>query len=345
MAEYAPPTVCRSHSEPRNQAQLTSDRALLHQKYLRGVSNIQLRHACETHTDVARPSLGKAVWNDQYSEWFFVNIYTKKSQWDKPTEPIYPPGEEAPHGPPPTYHPPAGAVAGNLTGASEKSNFSSNNPYATSGPGSSNISEDEKLARKLQEEEEVRAGRLSGDNRGAANDFYNQPGQSQPGQYYGQQSASPYPQQAQTPYQDTTTQDKGKSKGLLGKLLGKASGHGSSSSHAYPPQQHGYGQQPGYGAAPGGYYGGGYQQRPMGYGMPAGGRRPGGGMGAGGAMALGAGGGLLGGALLGSAMADAGDGGNTYINNDYGDDGGDYGGDGGGDFGGDGGGDFGGGDF
>ncbi|CAO2648571.1 Nn.00g078380.m01.CDS01 [Neocucurbitaria sp. VM-36] len=280
------------------------------------------------------PEGWKAVWNAQYSEWFFVNIYTKQSQWDKPTEPVYPPGEGPPHGPPPGYAPPAsGGVSSYPTGTSDKSGFGSNNPYAGAG---ANISEDEKLARRLQEEEEARAGGPAGEHRAAANDYYNQPVQSQSGQYggYPQQSASPYPQQTQTPYQDTTTQDRGKSKGLLGKLLGKASGHGSSSTHSYPPQQHGYGQP-----APGGYYGGGYQQPPMGYGMPAGGRRPGGGMGAGGAMALGAGGGLLGGALLGSAMADAGDGGG-----DYGGDGGDYGGgDGGGDFGGDGGGDFGGG--
>merc|ERR1711939_955237 len=37
------------------------------------------------------PEGWKAQWNEQYSEWFYVNIYTKKSQWDKPTEPVYPP--------------------------------------------------------------------------------------------------------------------------------------------------------------------------------------------------------------------------------------------------------------
>ncbi|KLP11144.1 rna-binding protein [Fusarium fujikuroi] len=26
-------------------------------------------------------------WNDQYKEWFYVNIYTKQSQWEKPTAP------------------------------------------------------------------------------------------------------------------------------------------------------------------------------------------------------------------------------------------------------------------
>lgn len=250
-------------------------------------------------------------------------------------EPVYPPGEGPPDGPPPGYAPSAsGALGSQPTGTSEKSSFSSNNPYATTQtPAGSSLTEDERLARKLQEEENVRH---SGEHRSAANDYYNQPIQNQPGQYsgYPQQSASPYPQQAQTPYQDPSTQSRGK-KGLLGKLLGKAGG--SSSSHSYPQQQ-GYGQ-PAYGPAPGGYYGGGSQQRPMGYGMPSGRRPGGGGMGTGGALALGAGGGLLGGALLGSAMADGGDGGNTYVENNYD---GDYGGDGGGDFGG---GDFGGGDF
>jgi hypothetical protein len=33
-------------------------------------------------------------WNSEYKEWFFVNIYTKKSQWDKPTEPVYPPNSD-----------------------------------------------------------------------------------------------------------------------------------------------------------------------------------------------------------------------------------------------------------
>lgn len=251
------------------------------------------------------------MWNSQYSEWFFVNIYTKQSQWDKPTEPAYPAGEGPPHGPPPGYA--SGAVGSHATGTSEKAGFGSNNPYA-------NMSEDEKLARKLQEEEDARAGRHSGDQRGQANDYYTHPGQSQYGGYpqqsaypqqggYPQQSASPYPQ-AQSGYEDSHAQEKGKSKGgLLGKILGKATG--SSSSHSYPQQQHGYGQ-PAYGGAPAGYYGGGYQQGPMGMGggMMGGGRRPGGGgIGAGG-LALGAGAGLLGGAMLGSAMGDAGDGGN-----------------------------------
>lgn len=213
------------------------------------------------------------------------------------------------------------------------------------------MSEDERLARRLQEEENARAGH-GPNNRGQADDFYKQqdglgaPSYGQPqGQYgqgspyppqqgpYGAPSPQPYTQQAE-PY----AQAKGKQKGgIFGKLLGKA---GSSSrppqQYGYPQQQPGYGApmygQPGYGQpGPGGYYGG--PQQAM-YGQPQ--RKHG--LGAGGAAALGVGGGLLGGMLLGEgieAAADAGDGG------DYGGDGGDFGGDGG-DFGG---GDFGGGDF
>lgn len=274
------------------------------------------------------PEGWKAVWNEQYHEWFFVNLYTKQSTWEKPTEPVYPAGE-APL--PPAY---GGATPSHPTGTSEKSTFSSNNPYSNQQPG---ISEDERLARKLQEEEEAqaRAGRRSGDtNHGTSNDYYNHPqgshgatgpsvygapqsgGYPQPGGYSHQQYQAP-----STPYQDDKSQSKGK--GLLGKLLGKSS-HGSSSHHA--PQAYG---QPAY-AGGAGYYGGQgmYQQRP-GYAMPVGGRPGGGGMGMGG-MAMGAGAGLLGGAMLGSALGDAGDHGDTYIENNYGDDGGDMGGDGGG---------------
>lgn len=293
------------------------------------------------------PEGWKAVWNDQYHEWFFVNIYTKQSTWEKPTDPVYPPGEApfgAPPGAPPAY---GGAAASHPTGTSEKSTFSSNNPYGAQ-PLSSHqpgISDDEALARKLQEEEQARSG-------GSSNAYY---GQQQPGTYGssgpsvagaphsggypapgGYSHEQPYQQSPSTPYQQPQQQQqyddqsRGKTKGgILGKLLSKASSKGSS--HQQP-----YGQQPHYG---GGGYGGGYggqgmyQQRP-GFGMPGGGgRRPGGGMGAGG-LAMGAGAGLLGGAMLGSAMADDGD---TYVENNYGDDDGGGGGfdDGGGDFGGD----------
>ncbi|KAF2688406.1 hypothetical protein K458DRAFT_384591 [Lentithecium fluviatile CBS 122367] len=275
------------------------------------------------------PEGWKAIWNTQYSEYFYVNIYTKQSQWDKPTEPVYPPGETTHHDAPPNYMPPASG-ADSRTSMDKKNlgtpGFGSNNPYAGGVSPGANISEDERLARQLQEEEEARARGQHG-GIGSADGYYVQ-GSAPPNQY-GQQgyNASPYPQ-TQSSYAAPATQDKSKSKGgFLGKLLGKATGSSHSSSHGgYPQQQH-YGGQPGYRQQ--GYY---PQQQSM-YGRPP---RKQGGMGMAGAGALGLGGGLLGGAMLGSALGDAGDGG--------GDGGGDYGGDGGGDYGGDGGGDFGGGD-
>lgn len=262
------------------------------------------------------PAGYKAVWNEQYSEYFYVNIYTKKSQWDKPTEPVYPPGEGPPDGPPPSY---TGGPGAHST-STEKSNLTSNNPYAQQ----PDISEDERYARQLQEEEQARA-RSHGDSAGAgaANAYYNSAptGYPNPG---GSSSAGITPG-----YGDASSQDRGKSKGgLLGKLLGKAGGsssHQQQGGYAGYPQQQGYPQQGygGYGQPMGGGYGGGMYGRPQ---------RKTGGMGAGGAAALGVGGGLLGGMMLGEALGDAGDGG---------DGGGDYGGDGG-DFGG---GDMGGGDF
>ncbi|KAF2397216.1 hypothetical protein EJ06DRAFT_533404 [Trichodelitschia bisporula] len=280
------------------------------------------------------PEGWKAVWNDQYKEWFYVNIYTRKSQWDRPTEPIYPPGESAsdvpPGGPPPSYGP-----AGEQHVGPEKGGLGANNPYAPGNAESTkqNVEDDEALARRLQAEEDSMAqARRSG----AASDFY---AQGQPpytqlpaASPYGSSSASPF-----VPQEQDRTKGKG---GFLSKLLGKGK----------QPSQQVYPAQPGYGQ--GGYpqqYPQQYQpyqqypqQYPQQYAQP--GRRPGGGgMGMAGGAALGVGAGLLGGALLADAAHDGGDGGGHG-----GDDGGGYGGDDGGGFGGDdggGGGDFGGGDF
>lgn len=256
-----------------------------------------------------------------------MNIYTKKSQWNKPTEPIYPPDEEAPGGPPPLYdHGDAKSVE------AEKSGLSSNNPYAsaTGGAGSSHdISEDERLARQLQEEENARAqGRPT--SRGASDSYYQQqaaygqpagygqpgygqPGYGQPG--YGQPGYTPT--DSPMPAGEPLSEDRGKAKGgFLGKLLGKGS-HSKPQYGGYPPQQQYYGGPPQgqYGGYPPqqGYYQGYPPQQQ--YGPP---KKSG--MGTGTAAALGVGGGLLGGVLLGEAL-EGGDGG----------DGGDYGGDDGGD--------------
>ena len=54
------------------------------------------------HTEPTGPQTGlpegwKAEWDGRYKEWFFVNVYTKRSQWDKPTRPVYAPHERRDH--------------------------------------------------------------------------------------------------------------------------------------------------------------------------------------------------------------------------------------------------------
>ncbi|KAH7058931.1 hypothetical protein B0J12DRAFT_737545 [Macrophomina phaseolina] len=264
------------------------------------------------------PEGWKAQWNEQYHEWFYVNIYTKQSQWEKPTEPIYPPSEGGapPPGPPPSYtHSDARPVG------PEKTGLSSNNPYGPGPAGSSHdISEDERLARQLQAEEDARAHSHSpmppgaASDRGAADSYYQQQG-SAPGygaSGYGQPSPGYGSSQQELP---PRPEEKGKkSGGFLGKLLGKASaskpggGFGAVGHHQQPqyggyPQQGGYYQGPPqgqYGYAPQqGYYG---QGGGMPYGMQQKPKKSG--MGAGGAAALGVGGGLLGGMLLADAIDD-----------------------------------------
>ena len=269
---------------------------------------------------------------------FYVNLYTKKSQWDKPTAPVFPVGENAPNGPPPSYEP----------GHTPAPTDTKKNPYddhSGSGHGASaaggSPSEDAKLAAKLQAEEDAKA-------RGSS------PGGAQPPAGYG--AASSYSQQSQQGGgssqqfpQDLPprSQDRGLSGGggLLGKLFGgksKPTAGGAQGSYGgyssqpqqgyynqspapqqqyggYPNQQQGYGggypQGPGYGQQPGyggGYgqqpgYGGGYGQQPA-YGGGYGGQQQaapkkssGMGMGlAGGALGLGAG--VLGGALIADAV-------------------------------------------
>lgn len=213
------------------------------------------------------PAGYKAVYNHEYKEWFYVNVYTKKSTWEKPTEPVYPQDEDAPPGPPPGY---SGA------GVDRNPTDYKSNPYNHSAASSSNIESDAALAQRLQAEEDARAG-----TRNAQQDYQSTPmsGSSQ-----------------ELPPRD-------QKKGLLGKIFG---GKSSSSrpQQAYGQQAYGqpaYGQQaygqPAYGQQP--YYP--QQSYPQqyaqqGYGQPQ--RRTGGGMGTMGGAALGLGGGLIGGMLL-----------------------------------------------
>jgi len=276
------------------------------------------------------PEGWKAVWNDQYKEWFFVNLYTKKSSWDKPTSPAYPEKDAPPSGPPPSY---SGGPGANVS--DNKRGFESNNPYNAGGAGGSES--DAQLAARLQAEEDARA-RANSRSPGASQDYYST------GQYGG---GSPAP--GELPPRPT---DRG-SKGFLGKLLGKGSspqpgyaqqqgyggggggyqqqqGYGGQGYGAYPQQQGyggGYPPQQGYGGySPGPGYGG--YPPPQQYAQQAPAKRHG--LGAGGGAALGLGGGLLGGMLLGDAR-DGGDGGGDGGGGDDGGGGGDDGG-GGGDF-------------
>ncbi|MCJ1432108.1 hypothetical protein MMC27_001464 [Xylographa pallens] len=281
------------------------------------------------------PAGYKAVWNAEYKEWFYVNTITKESSWTKPIEPAAGAGDAAPAGPPPSYALGSGA----LPSSNEKSN--PNNPYsATSNRDpSSSVDEDAKLAQKLQDEENARAAQT---NRGASSSYYGQ--QTSPGS-----TSSPPANYSQQPLQD-----EGKSRGLMGKLMGKLGGGSSSSQPAYGRPQQAYGQpaygQPGYGQPAYGQQG--YQQPAYGYGPQPGyqgyppqqqyGYGPQqaaapqkSGIGAMGGAALGLGGGLVGGMLLEDAIQDhdqseynqgynQGQDNGDYSNQDYG--GGDMGG-------------------
>ncbi|CAF9908261.1 MAG: hypothetical protein GOMPHAMPRED_006114 [Gomphillus americanus] len=246
------------------------------------------------------PEGWKAVWNAQYNEWFYVNHFTKASQWEKPTEPARDPnssGAAPPHSPPPSYLP----SSANTTTANEKEN--PNNPYNQS-HAKQNVDADARYAAQLQAEENARLANArptssTGGSRGAADSFYNQPSGNNSG-YGGQQNyqGSPSSPPGYGQQQQGAPQQDGK-RGLFSKLLGK------SSHPQYSQQPQGYGQ-PQY-PPQGQYYGQGYPPQQSYYGPP----QPqyqqapqkSGGIGAGGAL-LGAGAGLVGGALLMDAFED-----------------------------------------
>ncbi|KAI9846162.1 MAG: hypothetical protein M1837_004276 [Sclerophora amabilis] len=267
-------------------------------------------------TGAAPPSVPEgwtAQFNEQYQAWFYVNLHTKQSQWEIPTEPALPgPARGVADGAPPSYDQRIASPGFH----SEQNNgpaFSTNNPYASHHPN-----DDARLAAQLQAEEDARA-RGATSTSGAQNNYQNTP---VPYAYDQQQyAAAPHTE-------ERSNHSRSSKSGLLGKLLGKvsSSSHGLGSSNGYGHQSHS-----GFG---------GYPPR----------RRRGGGMGLGGGMAMGGGAGLLGGMALASGLGHGHHGhhGHHGGHGGYGyDDGYDQGmddGGGGGDFGGDGGGDGGGGD-
>ncbi|KAL2109432.1 hypothetical protein VUR80DRAFT_2490 [Thermomyces stellatus] len=252
-----------------------------------------------------------AQWNEQYKEWFYVNLTTKQSQWEKPTSPAF---DESTRPPPPPDDAPPDYTPGDGPAPSDtKKNpyLDSPQPDAASSSKQKQEEEDARLARELQEQENSRGGMTPLQD-------------PSPGPYA---QGGPQPPYQQYPPQGESS--RGKGKGLLGKLMGKVKlpgGGGGSYGHArpsyggpHPPQQGYMGQpggyppqpygQPGFGGpgygAPGPY---GYPQQPQygGYPQQTGRRKPGmgnAGMMAGGA-ALGMGAGLVGGALVADAIHD-----------------------------------------
>ncbi|RMZ90849.1 hypothetical protein DV736_g1936, partial [Chaetothyriales sp. CBS 134916] len=111
------------------------------------------------------PAGWKAVWNDQYKEWFYVNLHTKESTWDKPTTPAPHGDDGAPSGPPPGYS--SGPNDPVITGDTKRP-LDSNDPYHSGNkPGGET---DAQLAARLQAEENSKAST----DRGAADDYYAQ---------------------------------------------------------------------------------------------------------------------------------------------------------------------------
>ncbi len=189
---------------------------------------------------------------------FYVNTYTKKSQWDKPTEPARPPGGDgAPDGPPPSYSPGSGPAPTDA----KKNPFNDGQQRGSDGRVlTAQEAEDERLARQLQQEENVRA---TGSGGGAASSYLSaggsdgRTGSTSPGPGASPGAGGAAPGQ----------------RGLFGKIFGgnknkyssgsgnqggyPGSGYGPSGYANQPPPQ-GYGG--GYGGPPppqGGYYGGG----------------------------------------------------------------------------------------
>ncbi len=184
---------------------------------------------------------------------FYVDIHTKRSQWEKPTQPVYPPDRDSP----PPGGPPGYVGSDHFSNVSDKKS----NPYDDHrGAGSAspnNIDEDARLAARLQAEEDARAQQSRGN---AYQDYVNT-------------SLPPQSSPAQLPPRE-------EKRGLFSKLLGKSNSNqqprygqpgygGGYQQGGYPPQQ-GYPPQEGYGGYPpqqgyppqGGY--GGYP--PQGYG-------------------------------------------------------------------------------
>ncbi|MBA7492323.1 hypothetical protein ES702_02873 [subsurface metagenome] len=219
------------------------------------------------------PDGWKPIWDDRYSEYFYVNLSTSESTWDKPTQPAYSNDNES-----------QDRSLGGLFGRSKKNET------------------DEEMARRLQNDERNR--RNGNDNgktpRGEAQSYYSgEPVSHGP---LDQEGIHNGPGGSQGSRGSSST-------GFRAKIRERMSS-GSSPRQYYPPSQApmGYGGPPPPQMYMGGPvyapppqpYGYGIQPQPMYMQQPMRARRQG--MGPGGGAALGLGGGLLGGMMLGNAM-------------------------------------------
>ncbi|KAI9792312.1 MAG: hypothetical protein M1816_002537 [Peltula sp. TS41687] len=251
------------------------------------------------------PEGWKAIWNEQYHEWFYVNLHTKQSQWDKPAspaQPIHPDTHGAPQGPPPAYETAQAAGAG----INAKPNpYDTTNPQLTQQQQSSTpipIGTDQSQQEQQQQQRGGKSHGLLGKLFSAATKA------ASSSRHSGYPGQSPYSQQG---YNNSFPPHRYSVDPYSARYGG---GYGGGYGMYPPPRRHGGGLGMGGGAALG-----------LGGGLLGGamlGNAMGGGMGHGGGYGGGYGGGS-------GSSSDAGGGS-------------DYGGGDGGDFGG---GDFGGGDF
>lgn len=247
------------------------------------------------------PEGWKAQFDTGYKEWFYINLLTGKSQWERPRAPARadPDGGLSSSEPPPSYESDVSNSAAASVQDKKSMALGSNNPYNRAETNDGSPDSD---AAKLQAKEDAGSSRL----------------QSPQKQEYGTAPRS-------TAVPEQHQKQPSNKKGFFSKLMGKSShrhGHQSQAPGYNRPQE--YQQETQYrypqpiynvppqrvypGQYPEGYYtppqpaygyGGGYGPQPY-YS-----RQSGSGMSTGMATAMGVGGGLLGGLLLADIADDA----------------------------------------
>ncbi|KAK7990129.1 HET-domain-containing protein [Apiospora arundinis] len=244
-----------------------------------------------------------ARYNAQYSAWFYVNLYSKKSQWDKPTAPAEDPNAPVPSGPPPGHQEPAPTP----TPAPAPAPAAAEPPKTEEKPSAERAF----MEAAPPVDNATRPGAAppspaySGDNRGAAGadgkeakgGFFNKiVGQFQ------EKTKGAFPGQQQQQQQPTPPQERGDPYGGGAAAPPYQQQPQQQYYSSPPPQQQGY-----YGAPPPQQYyqpQGGYYPPPQQYQQaPAPEKKKG--MGTMGGAALGIGAGLLGGALISNAISNS----------------------------------------